>query len=65
MESKPPPPPEEGKEEPTTGSDPVTLTIDQCKLQLEQTRKAALLSLLRFEAVWNPDGHNDSHLYED
>ena len=66
MESKPPP--EEGKEDKTqgTGSNPkVLLTIDECKLNLELTRKAALLSLLQFEAVWNPDGLNDSHLYED
>ena len=67
MESNPPP--EEGKEEPPedqgAGPDPVPLTIEQCKLKLELTRKAALLSLLQFEAVWNPDGQNDSHLYED
>ena len=68
MESNPPPPPpEEGKEEPDQGAgpDPVPLTIEECKLKLELTRKAALLSLLQFDAVWNPDGHNDSHLYED
>ena len=68
MESNPPPPPEEVKEEPIQGADPVPdvpLTIEECKLKLELTRKAALLSLLQFEAVWNPEGHNDSHLYED
>ena len=65
MESKPPQ--EEGKEEKAqgTGSDPAPLTIEECKLKLELTRKAALLSLLQFEAVWNPEGHNDAHLYED
>ena len=54
MESNPPPPPpEEGKEEPDQGAgpDPVPLTIEECKLKLELTRKAALLSLLQFEAV--------------
>ena len=65
MESNPPQ--EEGKEEVDQGAgpDPAPLTIEECKLKLELTRKAALLSLLQFEAVWNPDGHNDSHLYED
>ena len=50
----PPPPPEEGKEEPDQGADPepdVPLNIEQAKLKLELTRKAALLSLLQFEAV--------------
>ena len=41
------------------------LTIDSCKEQLELTRKAALLSLLRFEQKMNPDGQNEAHLYED
>ena len=65
MESNPPQ--EEGKDDVDQGAgpDPAPLTIEECKLKLELTRKAALLSLLQFEAVWNPDGHNDSHLYED
>ena len=41
------------------------LTIDSCRQQLELTRQAALLSLLRFEQKWNPHGNNDAHLYED
>ena len=48
-----------------TDAEPVLLTIDSCKQNLELTRKAALLSLLRFEQAWNPQGANQSHLYED
>ena len=67
MESKPPP--EEGKEDKTqgTGSNkPCTHdTVKECELHLALTKKAAYLCLLQFEAVWNPDGTNDSHIYED
>ena len=65
MESNPPQ--EEGKEEVDQGAgpDPAQLSIEQCKLKLENTKKAALLSLLQFEEVWNPDGHSDDHIYED
>ena len=41
------------------------LTIDACKEKLELTRRAALLSLLRFEQKMNSDGQNQAHLYED
>ena len=51
MESNPPQ--EEGKEEVDQGAgpDPAQLSIEQCKLKLENTKKAALLSLLQFEEV--------------
>lgn len=41
------------------------LTIDACKEKLVLTRRAALLSLLRFEQKMNSDGQNQAHLYED
>ena len=41
------------------------LTIDSCKQQLELTRKAALLSLLRFEQRWNPHGNGSNNRYKD
>ena len=65
MESKPPP--EEGKEDKTQGTAPKKKqpSLEECKLMLELTKQAAYLSLLEFEAEWNPDGDNDSHLYED
>ena len=65
MESKPPQ--EEGKEEETqgTGSDPVLLTIEDCKRNLELAEKASLLGFLTFERDWNPIGDADDHLYED
>ena len=65
MESKPPQ--EEGKEEKAqgTGSDPVLLTIEECKRHLELAKKAFLVGFLTFERDWNPYGYNDSHIYED
>ena len=41
------------------------LTINSCRQQLELTRQAALLSLLRFEQKWNPHGQNGGNLYKD
>ena len=64
MESKPSEVPQDEKKQ-KTDAEPVLLTIDSCKQNLELTRKAALLSLLRFEQAWNPQGTNQSHLYED
>ena len=48
MESKPSEKSQDDKKQKPDG-EPVLLTIDSCKLNLELTRKAALLSLLRFE----------------
>ena len=64
MESKPSQVTQDEKKQ-KTDAEPVLLTIDSCKQNLELTRKAALLSLLRFEQAWNPQGANQSHLYED
>ena len=57
MESKPSEKSQVDKKQKPDG-EPVLLTIDSCKQNLELTRKAALLSLLRFEQAWNPQGAN-------
>ena len=53
MESKPSEVSQDEKKQ-KTDAEPVLLTIDSCKQNLVLTRKAALLSLLRFEQAWNP-----------
>ena len=40
-------------------------TIKACEKRLELAKKACIIALSNLERVWNPDGLNDTHLYED